>query len=181
MAESDATGRVERANAAVGRRHRRRTGDTLVDLLTRKIVGQPAALQYIAPYVQMYQAGLAPPDRPAGIFLLLGPTGTGKTRTVEALAEVLHGSPEGRSQGRLRRVSIGSRSREAHRCAAGLSRAPRDQADAHAGALERRDLVGMRSVARALRRSGEGGAVADAACCSAFSTRARSTSATTPW
>ena len=67
---------------------------TLVELLTRKIVGQPAALQYIAPYVQMYQAGLAPPDRPAGIFLLLGPTGTGKTRTVEALAEVLHGSPK---------------------------------------------------------------------------------------
>jgi CheY-like chemotaxis protein/Ni2+-binding GTPase involved in maturation of urease and hydrogenase len=68
--------------------------DTLVELLTRKIVGQPAALEFIAPYVQMYQAGLAPPDRPAGIFLLLGPTGTGKTRTVEALAEVLHGSPK---------------------------------------------------------------------------------------
>jgi CheY-like chemotaxis protein/Ni2+-binding GTPase involved in maturation of urease and hydrogenase len=67
-------------------------GDTLVALLTRKIVGQPTALQYIVPYVQMYQAGLTPPDRPAGIFLLLGPTGTGKTRTVEALAEVLHGS-----------------------------------------------------------------------------------------
>ncbi len=65
---------------------------TLVELLTRRIVGQPAALQYIVPYVQMYQARLAPPDRPAGIFLLLGPTGTGKTRTVEALAEVLHGS-----------------------------------------------------------------------------------------
>jgi CheY-like chemotaxis protein/Ni2+-binding GTPase involved in maturation of urease and hydrogenase len=68
------------------------TGNTLVELLTRKIVGQPTALQYIVPYVQMYQAGLAPPDRPAGVFLLLGPTGTGKTRTVEALAEVLHGS-----------------------------------------------------------------------------------------
>jgi CheY-like chemotaxis protein len=67
-------------------------GETLVELLTRKIVGQPAALQYIVPYVQMYQASLAPADRPAGIFLLLGPTGTGKTRTVEALAEVLHGS-----------------------------------------------------------------------------------------
>jgi CheY-like chemotaxis protein len=67
-------------------------GGTLVELLTRKIVGQPAALQYIVPYVQMYQASLTPPDRPAGIFLLLGPTGTGKTRTVEALAEVLHGS-----------------------------------------------------------------------------------------
>jgi ATP-dependent Clp protease ATP-binding subunit ClpA len=44
------------------------------------------------PYVEMYQAGLAPENRPAGVFLLLGPTGTGKTRTVEALAEVLHAS-----------------------------------------------------------------------------------------
>jgi ATP-dependent Clp protease ATP-binding subunit ClpA len=46
----------------------------------------------IVPYVQMYRAGLAPEGRPAGVFLLLGPTGTGKTRTVEALAEILHGS-----------------------------------------------------------------------------------------
>ena len=35
---------------------------------------------------------MAPEGRPAGVFLLLGPTGTGKTRTVEALADVLHGS-----------------------------------------------------------------------------------------
>src|SRR5665213_3707069 len=40
----------------------------------------------------MFQAGLAPENRPVGVFLLLGPTGTGKTRTVEALAETLHGS-----------------------------------------------------------------------------------------
>src|SRR6202167_4212326 len=40
----------------------------------------------------MYQAGLAPEGRPVGVFLLLGPTGTGKTKTVEALAEVLHGT-----------------------------------------------------------------------------------------
>src|SRR5687767_5743053 len=65
---------------------------TLVELLASKIVGQDAALQYIVPYVQMHKAGLGPPDRPAGVFLLLGPTGTGKTRTVEVLAEVLHGS-----------------------------------------------------------------------------------------
>src|SRR5438093_7520877 len=64
----------------------------LVELLSRKVVGQPSALQYIVPYIQMYQAGLNPADRPAGIFLLLGPTGTGKTRTVEALAEILHGT-----------------------------------------------------------------------------------------
>jgi CheY-like chemotaxis protein len=42
----------------------------------------------------MFQAGLSPEGRPAGVFLLLGPTGTGKTRTVEAIAEVLHGSPK---------------------------------------------------------------------------------------
>ena len=60
--------------------------------LTGKIIGQPQALSSIVPYVQMYNAGLAPEGRPAGVFLLLGPTGTGKTRTVEALAEVLHGT-----------------------------------------------------------------------------------------
>lgn len=56
------------------------------------VVGQPAAVSAIVPYVQMYQAGLAPEGRPAGVFLLLGPSGTGKTRTVESLAAVLHGS-----------------------------------------------------------------------------------------
>lgn len=55
-------------------------------------MGQSHGMEQIVPYVQMHQAGLAPEGRPAGVFLLLGPTGTGKTRTVEALAEVLHGS-----------------------------------------------------------------------------------------
>lgn len=64
----------------------------LVALLSQKIIGQPGAMQYIVPYIQMFQAGLAPEGRPVGVFLLLGPTGTGKTRTVEVLAEVLHGS-----------------------------------------------------------------------------------------
>lgn len=60
--------------------------------LSERIIGQPESLEAIVPYVQMYQAGLSPEGRPAGVFLLLGPTGTGKTRTVEALAEVIHGS-----------------------------------------------------------------------------------------
>lgn len=60
--------------------------------LRRRIVGQEEAIEAIVPYVELYEAGLAPEGRPAGVFLLLGPTGTGKTRTVEALAEVLHGS-----------------------------------------------------------------------------------------
>jgi ATP-dependent Clp protease ATP-binding subunit ClpA len=60
--------------------------------LTELLVGQPEAIETIIPYVQMHQAGLAPEGRPLAVVLLLGPTGTGKTRTVEALAEVLHGS-----------------------------------------------------------------------------------------
>lgn len=70
--------------------------------LSEKVVGQPDAMSLIVPFVQMFQAGLAPEGRPAGVFLLLGPTGTGKTRTVEALAEVLHGS-----QKNLLRVDCG--------------------------------------------------------------------------
>lgn len=69
---------------------------TVDDPLTRKLnsilIGQPKAIETIVPYVQMYQSGLAPEGRPVGVFMLLGPTGTGKTRTVEALAETLHGS-----------------------------------------------------------------------------------------
>jgi ATP-dependent Clp protease ATP-binding subunit ClpA len=66
--------------------------ENLTAILAQKVVGQPAATKVIVPYIQMYQAGLAPEGRPVGIFLLLGPTGTGKTKTVEALAEILHGS-----------------------------------------------------------------------------------------
>jgi ATP-dependent Clp protease ATP-binding subunit ClpA len=63
-----------------------------LEQLAGRVVGQPQALAEIVPYVQMHRAGLTPEGRPAGVFLLLGPTGTGKTRTVEVLAEALHGS-----------------------------------------------------------------------------------------
>jgi ATP-dependent Clp protease ATP-binding subunit ClpA len=73
----------------------RRAGAEDQDLLrqlSERVVGQPRALSQIVPYVQMHEAGLAPEGRPVGVFLLLGPTGTGKTRTVEVLAQALHGS-----------------------------------------------------------------------------------------
>lgn len=66
--------------------------DGLAARLQQLLVGQSDAIETIVPYVQMHQAGLSPEGRPIGVVLLLGPTGTGKTRTVEALAEVLHGS-----------------------------------------------------------------------------------------
>jgi ATP-dependent Clp protease ATP-binding subunit ClpA/CheY-like chemotaxis protein len=67
---------------------------SILEALSQKIVGQQTAITGIASTVKTYQAGLAPAGRPAGVFLLLGPTGTGKTRTVEALAEVLHGASQ---------------------------------------------------------------------------------------
>ncbi|MDP9171965.1 MAG: AAA family ATPase [Acidobacteriota bacterium] len=66
--------------------------EDLTSILSSKVVGQPNVISAIVPYIEMFQAGLAPENRPVGVFLLLGPTGTGKTRTVEALAEALHGS-----------------------------------------------------------------------------------------
>jgi ATP-dependent Clp protease ATP-binding subunit ClpA len=80
-----------RTSRTISRPRRGGTEDVLQQLAHR-VVGQSAALSEIVPYVQMHRAGLAPEGRPAGVFLLLGPTGTGKTRTVEALADVLHGS-----------------------------------------------------------------------------------------
>ena len=66
----------------------------LTQSFEQKLVGQPAAINAIVPFIQMHRAGLSPEGRPVGVFMLLGPTGTGKTRTVEALAEVLHGCPK---------------------------------------------------------------------------------------
>ena len=74
------------------RARRQGIGGDLLRQVAERLVGQGHAIAEILPYVQMHQAGLAPEGRPAGVFLLLGPTGTGKTRTVEALADVLHGS-----------------------------------------------------------------------------------------
>jgi ATP-dependent Clp protease ATP-binding subunit ClpA len=84
-----------RQNTVVGRNKRPvqpEESGGLASRLTELLVGQPEAIETIVPYIQMHQAGLAPDGRPMGVVLLLGPTGTGKTRTVEALAEVLHGS-----------------------------------------------------------------------------------------
>ncbi len=82
-------------NKPTGSRPRKQSSEPAVDLtsvLSSKVVGQPNVIDAIVPYIEMFQAGLSPENRPVGVFLLLGPTGTGKTRTVEALAEAIHGS-----------------------------------------------------------------------------------------
>jgi ATP-dependent Clp protease ATP-binding subunit ClpA len=59
--------------------------------LRRRIVGQDAAIEKVVEIYQMFLAGLNPPGRPVGNLLFLGPTGSGKTRVVEAMAESLFG------------------------------------------------------------------------------------------
>ena len=61
--------------------------------LRRKIVGQDEAVQAVVDLYQVFRAGLNSPGRPVGNLLFLGPTGAGKTRVVEATAEVLFGDP----------------------------------------------------------------------------------------
>src|ERR671927_819351 len=61
--------------------------------LRSRVIGQDAAVQALAQLYQVYQAGLNMPGRPIGTLLFLGPTGTGKTKSVEAAAEILFGSP----------------------------------------------------------------------------------------
>ncbi|MBZ5629045.1 MAG: AAA family ATPase [Acidobacteriia bacterium] len=71
----------------------RRGGDAqdFENALRRKVVGQDAAVDRIGEVYQMFLAGLNPPGRPMGNLLFLGPTGSGKTRVVESVAEALFG------------------------------------------------------------------------------------------
>ncbi len=63
------------------------------DKLSGFIVGQERAVRRMSGLFQIYLAGMNNPARPLGTMLFLGPTGSGKTRVVEAAAEVLFGEP----------------------------------------------------------------------------------------
>jgi ATP-dependent Clp protease ATP-binding subunit ClpB len=58
-----------------------------------RIVGQSEAVQAVLDLFQVFRSGLNSPGRPVGNLLFLGPTGAGKTRVVEAAAEILFGDP----------------------------------------------------------------------------------------
>ncbi len=62
--------------------------------LAREVVGQPRAVRAVAQAVRRGRLGLRDPNRPAGSFLFLGPTGVGKTQLCRALAAHLFGSPQ---------------------------------------------------------------------------------------
>src|SRR5881398_316085 len=73
----------------------KRSSDTIdfQSALRAKIVGQEEGVQSLVDMFQVFCAGLNSPGRPVGNLLFLGPTGSGKTRIVEAAAEILFGDP----------------------------------------------------------------------------------------
>ena len=67
---------------------------TLASILGERVVGQDHAMEMIANRIQTSFAGLGAPEKPAGVFLLCGPSGVGKTETALALAETLYGGEQ---------------------------------------------------------------------------------------
>jgi type VI secretion system protein VasG len=66
----------------------------LADILERRVIGQRHALELVARRIQTSRARLDNPNRPIGVFMLVGPSGTGKTETALTLTEALYGGEQ---------------------------------------------------------------------------------------
>lgn len=84
---------MNQLNTALDPTRTGREAEVFEQNLRRNIVGQDEAIQQIVNIYQMHLTGMSAPGRPIGNFLFLGPTGTGKTRIVEATAEALVKNP----------------------------------------------------------------------------------------
>ena len=81
---------------------------TLAERLSRRVIGQDEAISAITKALRRARAGLSDPTRPLGVFMLLGPSGVGKTELCKALSEALFGSEDA-----LIRVDMSEYSEEA--------------------------------------------------------------------
>ncbi|PPQ33361.1 type VI secretion system ATPase TssH [Rhodopila globiformis] len=71
-----------------------RTVLQLKEAMERRIVGQPHALEAVSQSIRTSRAGLTDPRKPVGVFLMVGTSGTGKTETALALADLLYGGEQ---------------------------------------------------------------------------------------
>lgn len=62
--------------------------------LNQRVIGQPAALAQLSDCIMTARAGLADPRKPLGVFMLVGPSGVGKTETALAIAESMYGGDQ---------------------------------------------------------------------------------------
>jgi ATP-dependent Clp protease ATP-binding subunit ClpB len=86
-----ATATLSRHTKELDTRKRSSASCHFEEALRQKIVGQDEAVQALSDLYQIFCAGLHSPAHPVGNLLFLGPTGSGKTRIVEAAAEILFG------------------------------------------------------------------------------------------
>src|SRR5471030_2857900 len=63
-------------------------------MLEKRVIGQRHALDAVAKRIRTSRAGLDNPSRPIGVFMLVGPSGVGKTETALSLAEALYGGEQ---------------------------------------------------------------------------------------
>ena len=84
---------MARLNIQLDPTRRGREAESLVSHLRKCIVGQDEAIEQVVNIYQRDLTGISSSDRPVGNLLFLGPTGSGKTRMVEAVAEALVGNP----------------------------------------------------------------------------------------
>lgn len=63
----------------------------LEDNMKERIIGQNEAISYLTTFLQISMAGLKKEDAPNGVFLLVGPSGVGKTETARAIADLMYG------------------------------------------------------------------------------------------
>lgn len=66
----------------------------LTDQLEKRVIGQSHALDLISKSLQTSRAGLTDPRKPIGVFLMVGPSGVGKTETAMALADIMYGGEQ---------------------------------------------------------------------------------------
>lgn len=69
-----------------------KTSQSILDTFQKKIVGQDSAKRALVNFIEKHQAGLSDPNRPVGSLLFMGPTGVGKTYTVEKMCKELFGN-----------------------------------------------------------------------------------------